>query len=464
MADNETENIDLAKKESLSIKKEMPANMASSKMQIKKDGHYRERDKDITMNNGVASVTVKKTGAIDLSSMHNAHIQLDPGGAISMSSNRSSEKTDEYRLDAYDVIINNHKLNNKLYELADFKKILNGYDSTTHVAGGLTMLGTVLVRAWEPNLQRYVMVRRQINIPMFSPSIGSREALEGLHVNSEPKKIHDLLSGLDLSNMTSYAQLANQLQEQRKQAILAQEAATAEKNAKIKEENKNKQATSMTTLTGQDPTRFGSVSGGTVGGSSGSYNISPSAVSTAIKGDEQKQQEDTDNRTGWDEANGRPVSTTAIWYKVKCSSHAFYVMQGHTVLKTYPCNTSNKGTTTNKVDGDNKTLLGVFQINSVEKNNMEQDKRPSGCKLPNQAGTFGTYWMALSCGFGIGIHGDYPSEDAKKILTKDAPADREPRPGEGSTHGCIRLYNADVAEVATKYAKMKTGQYIKIEA
>jgi lipoprotein-anchoring transpeptidase ErfK/SrfK len=84
--------------------------------------------------------------------------------------------------------------------------------------------------------------------------------------------------------------------------------------------------------------------------------------------------------------------------------------------------------------------------------------------LPDTAGTFGSYWIALSCGFGIGIHGDYPSEDAKKILTKDAPATREPEPGEGSTHGCIRLYNKDVEEVATKYAEMKSGQYIKIEA
>ena len=448
------------------VKKPIPDEFTSSLEKIVDDTFYRKRGTEsITRGKDNGTVTVKKDGTVSLTADKLSNLRIDPGmaGRTENTSATNTTTTNSYTINAKDIIINNHKLNNKLYELSNFKNVLNGYDNTPRIVGGLTMLGTVLVKAWDANLKRYVLIRRQINIPMFSPSIGAPEVHPGINVTPDMKLIQNMMDQLDMTGISTYAQLSTVLEAKRKEAILAQEAATTEKNKTTIEANKQKQAVSMTTLTGQDPTQFGAM---TVAGATQNFNVSPQAVSDTakIKGDAEKEREHTDKREGWDEANGRPVSTTAYWYHVQCKAHKFNVMQGHTVIKTYPCNTSNKGTTSNKISGDNKTLLGIFQINSVEKNNMEADKRSSGCKLPNTAGTFGTYWMALSCGFGIGIHGDYPSEDAKKILTKDAPADREPQPGEGSTHGCIRLYNSDVAEVATKYAKMTPGQYIKIEA
>ena len=45
------------------------------------------------------------------------------------------------------------------------KKYLN--DPTTAI-GNLTMSGTVLVKAWEPTLQKWVLIRRSIRTPIFS--------------------------------------------------------------------------------------------------------------------------------------------------------------------------------------------------------------------------------------------------------------------------------------------------------
>lgn len=72
--------------------------------------------------------------------------------------NRKNIKTDE-------IIINKHKLNNQLFELTDFKRI-DG--DPTSAIGNLTMMGTVLVKAWEPYLEKWVLIRRQVRIPIFS--------------------------------------------------------------------------------------------------------------------------------------------------------------------------------------------------------------------------------------------------------------------------------------------------------
>ena len=78
---------------------------------------------------------------------------------------------------ANNIFINRHKLNNKLYDYTDFKKGLHSsidkdeVNQKSGIIGRFCLFGTVLTKAWEPNLKRYVMIRRLANMPMFSPEL-----------------------------------------------------------------------------------------------------------------------------------------------------------------------------------------------------------------------------------------------------------------------------------------------------
>ena len=80
------------------------------------------------------------------------------------------------------------------------------------------MLGTVLVRAWEPNLKRYVMIRRLINIPLFSPSLGSTDVAPGLNITPNTEQIQSMIDTFNTSGISSMSDYINQLRQQRQEA------------------------------------------------------------------------------------------------------------------------------------------------------------------------------------------------------------------------------------------------------
>jgi hypothetical protein len=84
-----------------------------------------------------------------------------------------------------EVVLNNHKLNPQIYDLADMKQV---YDDPDKAIGNLTMLGTVLVKAWEPNLKKYVLIRRQIRVPIFSPKLNIPDAPEFFGLDTDVTK------------------------------------------------------------------------------------------------------------------------------------------------------------------------------------------------------------------------------------------------------------------------------------
>ena len=235
---------------------------------IQKEAYYRDRELEKTMKTGRGSISIKKDGSVSASSSHFSHMQLTPKGIAAQTSPYLGIKNNTHSVDSKDHIINGHKLNNKLYELADFKKVLDGYDQTPSIVGGLTMMGTVLVKAWEPNLKRYVLVRRLINIPMFSPSLGSLESPKGLKSVPNMNTIKDMMDNINMTGISSYAQLSSMLEEQRKEAIKKQEESTTAKMKALIEEVSKQQTVSMTTITGQSM------------GGNGSFAINPSTISS----------------------------------------------------------------------------------------------------------------------------------------------------------------------------------------
>jgi hypothetical protein len=101
---------------------------------------------------------------------------------VSLQSNtvtvRKDIRTDE-------LLVNRHKLNPQIYQLSDMRQIGN---DPLKAIGNLTMMGTVLVKAWEPHLNKYVLIRRQIRTPIFSTLLNLPVVPAGLDIESDVMK------------------------------------------------------------------------------------------------------------------------------------------------------------------------------------------------------------------------------------------------------------------------------------
>lgn len=141
----------------------------------------RAYEKGIVNPDTGASLLLGKSGNVTVASSHNVQYKLNyaSGLAREMSfqsdtiTNRKTLKTDE-------IIINNHKLNPQLYELTDMKQL---YYDPNFAIGNLTVNATVLVKAWEPNLEKWVLIRRPIRTPIFMNSLGIPGAPEEMDLD-----------------------------------------------------------------------------------------------------------------------------------------------------------------------------------------------------------------------------------------------------------------------------------------
>lgn len=137
----------------------------------------RKDTKGIINNNTKSGVSISETGDIDLSSSKFSHYKLPGNGVATERSLQSNTITVDKRILTDNISINRHRLNPALWELTDFKKT-NG--TKEQIVGNLNMTGTVLVKAWEPNLKKYVLIRRAIRMPMFSTTLNIPDAPENM--------------------------------------------------------------------------------------------------------------------------------------------------------------------------------------------------------------------------------------------------------------------------------------------
>lgn len=89
--------------------------------------------------------------------------------------NRKTIMTDE-------IMVNRHKLNPQLWELTDMKEYLN---DPTSAIGNLRMSATVLVKTWEPNLERWVLIRRPMTAALFATLASEVKAPEKMNLNDD---------------------------------------------------------------------------------------------------------------------------------------------------------------------------------------------------------------------------------------------------------------------------------------
>ena len=136
-----------------------------------------------------AAVVVRTDGQINLAASKYSSYKLSPKGKVTEQSMESEKITNRMRLLTDEIIINEHKMNPQLWELTDFRE--SPLLSNKHaIIGGFTLDGHVLVKAWEPQLKRYMLIRRPWRGPMFGPILNVPEINSAIRVD-DPLKIND---------------------------------------------------------------------------------------------------------------------------------------------------------------------------------------------------------------------------------------------------------------------------------
>lgn len=140
-------------------------------------------DKGIISDGAKSSLTMKKEGTIAMSSGMYAQIKCDKdSGVTTETAIQSFLNAVQRELSINDLIINRHKFNSQLYELTNFK-----YNMGTAM-GNLMMNSTILVKAWEPTLQQYVLIRRPAYYPVFGNTLDGYVVDERLGLDENMKE------------------------------------------------------------------------------------------------------------------------------------------------------------------------------------------------------------------------------------------------------------------------------------
>ena len=109
-----------------------------------------------------SSITAKGDGSTAVVSGIYAQYKADKDSGVATEiSLQSNTVTVQKDIIANDLVLNRHKLNSQLYEFTNFK------NNRGTVMGNMMMDATILVKAWEPTLQQYVLIRRPARFPVF---------------------------------------------------------------------------------------------------------------------------------------------------------------------------------------------------------------------------------------------------------------------------------------------------------
>ena len=123
-----------------------------------------------------AAVTIKDDNKVTLTT-DNSQLKLSPQGHLDMVALQSTARVNREYIKTDEIVLNNHKFNNKILEYADMRLGLKSSidkDETimkSGIIGKLSMMGLVLTKAWDPELKRYVLIRRLAALPIFCPEV-----------------------------------------------------------------------------------------------------------------------------------------------------------------------------------------------------------------------------------------------------------------------------------------------------
>lgn len=147
----------------------------------------RTKDKGVINPETGSSILINNTGNVTIASSNNVQYKLNYSSGqakeVSLESktitNRKTIKTDE-------IVVNGHKLNPYIYDLTDMKEL---YADPNLAIGNLTMGGYVLVKTWEPTLERWVLIRRPMRTPLFFNNMPIAKSPVAMAINDSISKV-----------------------------------------------------------------------------------------------------------------------------------------------------------------------------------------------------------------------------------------------------------------------------------
>ena len=154
----------------------------------------RVQEKGLINEKTGSSVAVRNNGQINMSASLYSQYKINPNGKIYEQSLESEVKTNRRIINTNDIVINGHKMNPALWELTNFKEVDLPYTEKV-IIGDFTMKGSVLVKAWEPNLKRYMLIRRPCRMKPFGELLNVPEINTGIDI-LDPLKIDEEILAL----------------------------------------------------------------------------------------------------------------------------------------------------------------------------------------------------------------------------------------------------------------------------
>lgn len=124
-------------------------------------------DKGTLGKNGASRIIKSDNVAVDSFGLYTQRIANGSNNTITDVSLQHNLKNVRTSISCSDFILNNHKLNSYMYEITNMKQLQGT------AIGNFTVTGTVLVKTYDPNLEKWVLVRRQVRVPMFSNLLDS---------------------------------------------------------------------------------------------------------------------------------------------------------------------------------------------------------------------------------------------------------------------------------------------------
>lgn len=145
----------------------------------------RQQERGIVNRQAKSSIAMRENGDINVVASSSAQQKLNTSGKATEIATQSEIITNTRKLTVDEIIINNHKLNSKLYEYTDLKSVL---EDENKIITGIGLESTVLVKAWEPSLKKYVLIRRPARFAPFSPLLNTPEIHPDLGISSDLSK------------------------------------------------------------------------------------------------------------------------------------------------------------------------------------------------------------------------------------------------------------------------------------
>lgn len=136
-------------------------------------------DKGFINPSSGTTIASKNTGTTVMNSGIYAQYKCDKdSGVCNEVSLQSITNTVQRELTTSDLIINRHKFNTQFIEFTNMK------DNMGTIMGDLGIHTSILVKAWEPTLEEFVLIRRPARFPLFGNLLDAYTVDERLELDS----------------------------------------------------------------------------------------------------------------------------------------------------------------------------------------------------------------------------------------------------------------------------------------